>query len=283
MKLNDKIKVAREAKEWTQDDLAKASGVPLPSIKRYESTSDNNITLNNLHKIAKALEYDLTYFLDSDIKSHPNEKQYIMEEKDFKALVEEMKSFFGVGSIEKVAEKLGKSRATGTTWRGRKTIPSDVLLEYYKLKSQAGLEPSYQSFKSKTPNITYYPNIKASAGYGIINENEESVEIDTNLLDAIKMPHKKLDMIQVQGDSMHPYIQNGDFALIERSNEARNGDVVIANYQGDLYVKQIQKNPQKKSISLISANKDYPSFEIRGDEIDALKLIGILRGVIRIY
>lgn len=204
-------------------------------------------------------------------------------EKDFKALVEEMKSFFGVGSLEKVAQELGFNKSAATNWRGRKAFSKNAILKYNFIKSQAGLEPSYQSFKSKTPNITYYPNIKASAGYGIINENEESVEIDTNLLNAIKMPHKKLDMIQVQGDSMHPYIQNGDFALIERSNEARNGDVVIANYQGDLYVKQIQKNPQKKSISLISANKDYPSFEIRGDEIDALKLIGILRGVIRIY
>lgn len=206
-----------------------------------------------------------------------------MEEKEFKELSKEMEAFFGVSSIEKVAEKLGKSRATGTTWRGRKTIPSDVLLDYYKLKSQAGLEPSYQKYKRQSSSITYYPNIKASAGYGIINENEESIEIDTNLLNAIKMPHKKLDMIQVQGDSMHPYIHNGDFALIERSNEAKNGDIIIANYQGDLYVKQIQKNPQKKSISLISSNKDYPSFEIRGDEIDALKVIGILRGVIRIY
>ncbi|WP_300900877.1 LexA family transcriptional regulator [Helicobacter typhlonius] len=206
-----------------------------------------------------------------------------MEEKEFKELVEEMKSFFGVSSIEKVAEKLGKSRVTGTTWRGRKAIPSDVLLDYYELKSQAGLEPSYQSFKSKTPKITYYPNIKASAGYGIINENEESIEIDTNLLSAIKMPHKKLDMIQVQGDSMHPYIQNGDFALIERSSEAKNGDIVIANYQGDLYVKQIQKNPQNKSISFISSNKEYPSFEVKGTDLESLVIVGILRGVIRAY
>ena len=206
-----------------------------------------------------------------------------MEEKEFKELSKEMKSFFGVSSIEKVAQALGYNKSVATTWRGRKAFSENAILKYELLKSQAGLEPSYQSFKSKAPKITYYPNIKASAGYGVINENEESIEIDTNLLNAIKMPHKKLDMIQVQGDSMHPYIQNGDFALIERSDEAKNGDVIIANYQGDLYVKQIQKNPQKKSISLISTNKDYPSFEIRGDEIDALKVIGILRGVIRIY
>ncbi|WP_343353237.1 S24 family peptidase [Helicobacter mastomyrinus] len=147
------------------------------------------------------------------------------------------------------------------------------------------LEKRSKKYKNdvKTQKITYYPNIKASAGYGIINENEESIEIDTNLLSAIKMPHKKLDMIQVQGDSMHPYIQNGDFALIERSSEAKNGDIVIANYQGDLYVKQIQKNPQNKSISFISSNKEYPSFEVKGTDLESLVIVGILRGVIRAY
>lgn len=208
-----------------------------------------------------------------------------MEEKEFKELVEEMKSFFGVSSLEKVAQALGYNKSVATTWRGRKAFSKNAILKYNFIKSQAGLEPSYQSFsfKSKNPKITYYPNIKASAGYGIINENEESIEIDTNLLSAIKMPHKKLDMIQVQGDSMHPYIQNGDFALIERSSEAKNGDIVIANYQGDLYVKQIQKNPQNKSISFISSNKEYPSFEVKGTDLESLVIVGILKGVIRAY
>lgn len=205
-----------------------------------------------------------------------------METKDFKALTEEMKAFFDVSSIEKVAEKLGKSRATGTTWRGRKMIPSDVLLQYNLLKAQAGEEPSFQKSKAKNPAITYYPNIKASAGYGAMNENEEYIEIDSNILDVINLP-KKLDMIQIQGDSMHPYLHNGDFALIERHKEAKNGDIVIANYQGDLYVKQIQKNPQNKSISLISSNKDYPSFEVKEEDLESLMIVGILKGAIRAY
>lgn len=268
-----------------------------------------------------------------------------MEEKEFKELVEEMKSFFGVSSLEKVAQALGYNKSVATTWRGRKAFSENAILKYKLLKSQSShnptqikpmtgvefreireklgmtqdalskeiginirqisrietgeadvrdyhekliltlLEKRSKKYKNdvKTQKITYYPNIKASAGYGTLNEDEESIEIDTNLIKAINLPQKNLDMIQVQGDSMHPYIENGDFALIERSSEAKNGDIIIANYKGDLYIKQLQKNPQNKSISLISSNKDYPSFEIKDDEAEFLQIIGILRGVIRVY
>lgn len=203
-------------------------------------------------------------------------------EKEFKELVEEMKEFFNVTSLEKVAIALGFNKSVATTWRGRKTFSKNAILQYNLLKSQAGLEPSYQKTKNRA-SITYYPHIRASAGHGIVNDNEDGIAIDTNLLNAIKLPQKKLDMIQVQGDSMHPYVENGDFALIEKGIEAKNGDIVIANYLGDLYVKQLQKNPQNRSISLISSNKDYPSFEIKDEDIDTLNIIGILRGVIRVY
>ncbi|ELL4726095.1 helix-turn-helix domain-containing protein, partial [Campylobacter jejuni] len=54
-------KNAREAKNLTQLELAKSSGVSLDSIKRYE-TKESNITIHNLIKIAKVLDIDLNYF-----------------------------------------------------------------------------------------------------------------------------------------------------------------------------------------------------------------------------
>ncbi|ELH5790373.1 helix-turn-helix domain-containing protein, partial [Campylobacter jejuni] len=50
-----------EAKNLTQLELAKSSGVSLDSIKRYE-TKESNITIHNLIKIAKVLDIDLNYF-----------------------------------------------------------------------------------------------------------------------------------------------------------------------------------------------------------------------------
>ena len=67
MRLNYRIKAAREAKQWTQEDLSKASGVSLQSIKRYESAKDNNITLDTLNKIADALEVNVELFVMRDM------------------------------------------------------------------------------------------------------------------------------------------------------------------------------------------------------------------------
>ncbi|HBK2001222.1 TPA: helix-turn-helix domain-containing protein [Campylobacter jejuni] len=61
MNISQKIKNTREAKNLTQLELAKSSGVSLDSIKRYE-TKESNITIHNLIKIAKVLDIDLNYF-----------------------------------------------------------------------------------------------------------------------------------------------------------------------------------------------------------------------------
>ena len=64
--LSEKIKAFRAAKNWTQDDLAKMSGVSLPSIKRYE-TGKENITTTNLKKIANAFGVDATEFMSRNL------------------------------------------------------------------------------------------------------------------------------------------------------------------------------------------------------------------------
>ncbi|MCR8678965.1 MULTISPECIES: XRE family transcriptional regulator [Campylobacter] len=64
MNISQKIKNAREAKNLTQLELAKSSGVSLDSIKRYE-TKESNITIHNLIKIAKVLDIDLNYFANA--------------------------------------------------------------------------------------------------------------------------------------------------------------------------------------------------------------------------
>jgi transcriptional regulator with XRE-family HTH domain len=75
MKLSIKLKMARENKDMTQTDLANASGVSLQSIKRYE-TDKGNITIDNLQKIAEALDVSMTYFLESNGSTH-NTSQHI--------------------------------------------------------------------------------------------------------------------------------------------------------------------------------------------------------------
>ncbi|MGP1561613.1 MAG: helix-turn-helix domain-containing protein [Helicobacteraceae bacterium] len=59
MRVSERIKFFRKEKNWRQEDLAKFSGVSLPSIKRYE-LGQSNITVKNLRKISDALGVDLS-------------------------------------------------------------------------------------------------------------------------------------------------------------------------------------------------------------------------------
>ena len=69
MMLSQKIKEYRALKGWTQDDLAKFSGVSLPSIKRYEMGNDN-ITTTNLKKIASALDVNIINFMSPNMSTN---------------------------------------------------------------------------------------------------------------------------------------------------------------------------------------------------------------------
>ena len=66
MDLAQKIKLLRSEKGWTQEELAKKSGVSIQSIKRYETGIGENITTSNLEKIAKVFDVKKYYFLNYD-------------------------------------------------------------------------------------------------------------------------------------------------------------------------------------------------------------------------
>lgn len=199
---------------------------------------------------------------------------------DFKALVEDMKNFYNVKSLEAVAEKMGKSKNTALCWRGRKAIPSSVLLQFQKDKDNANITTQA---KNKI-NVRYFPNVTASAGYGAENTelDYKLIPLDESLLCNTRIVNKhNLDIIRVEGDSMLPTFKSGDKAIIERGCDVKNGNTVIANINGEIYIKQIEKDPLGKWVRLISNNENYATIELRGDELELLSIIGVVRGIFR--
>ncbi len=76
MKLGNKIKAAREAKQLTQNELVKISGISRASLQLYEADK-GNITLDNLEKIADALNVDIAFFVS------PNDVSYLSPNETF--------------------------------------------------------------------------------------------------------------------------------------------------------------------------------------------------------
>lgn len=74
MELSNRIKQLRDIKGWTQQELADYSGVSIDSIKGYESKKTKNITTENLNKIAKAFDLNISNFYNNDLSVSEIEK-----------------------------------------------------------------------------------------------------------------------------------------------------------------------------------------------------------------
>ncbi|WP_104759749.1 hypothetical protein [Helicobacter bizzozeronii] len=67
-------------------------------------------------------------------------KNKLLLQQDFKQLAREMKAFFGVGSLHDVAETLGYSNRSASSWYLRKKIPDRAVSTYYQMR-ESGVKP----------------------------------------------------------------------------------------------------------------------------------------------
>lgn len=85
-------------------------------------------------------------------------------------------------------------------------------------------------------------------------------------------------LLQVSGDSMiGEGIMAGDLVVVEKGRAPKNGDVVIAEVDGEWTMKYYRK--QGKLIVLEAANPKYPTIRPQNE----LKLGGIVTAVVRKY
>ncbi|MBE3022093.1 XRE family transcriptional regulator [Campylobacter sp. 7477a] len=240
MDLAQKIKLYRLELGWTQEDLANKSDISIQSIKRYETGKGDNITTANLEKLASVFNVSLTDFLDNSIVRKSNEN-----------LVR--KSFVSNDVSPEKSEKLQKLR---------------TLIDEQE---------------NRIINLRFFPSVSVAAGYGANNDDEayDIVPITAKFLTKVlRVPVRQYDLINVFGDSMQPIIKNGDTLLVEPTHEARNGEIVIANISGDLYVKKLLRDPINREVKLTSMNELYKDIVMSGDELDMLKIVGVVRKVV---
>ena len=85
-------------------------------------------------------------------------------------------------------------------------------------------------------------------------------------------------LLQVTGDSMiHAGILAGDLVVIEKGREPKNGDIVIAEVDGEWTIKYFRK--QGKAVYLEAANPGYPVIRPKTE----LRLGGVVTAAIRKY
>lgn len=107
---------------------------------------------------------------------------------------------------------------------------------------------------------------------------EEELTDTINLEDMLIGKKELTYMLEVDGDSMiDAHIEKGDIVLVERANTAKDGDIVIAEVDGEFTMKYFKKNENK--IWLEPANKKYKAIY----PTQSLNIVAKLKAVIRKY
>ncbi|MFW5606483.1 MAG: LexA family transcriptional regulator [Campylobacter hyointestinalis] len=131
-------------------------------------------------------------------------------------------------------------------------------------------------------NIPYFEDTYASAESGIINYDETPIimSFDINFLRVflkITGSLNNLHIINAKGDSMEPTIRGGELLYInpyENEQSVISGCIYVINYDGDIFVKRVDKNPVTKSLTLISDNPKYEPIKIEVPDLTNCKIIG---------
>lgn len=105
--------------------------------------------------------------------------------------------------------------------------------------------------------------------------HQETIQVPESL-----RTNKPCYVLQIKGDSMiDEGIFDGDYIVVEKRSQARNGDIVVALIdKSEATLKRIEQKPGK--VSLYPANADYKPMHYKPDQVD---IQGILVGQMRRY
>jgi SOS regulatory protein LexA len=108
--------------------------------------------------------------------------------------------------------------------------------------------------------------------------SEQIFETTINLDDYLIEKKGSTYILEVDGDSMiDAHIADGDMVIAERSNKAKDGDIVIADVDGEFTMKYFKQLGTK--VWLEPANKNFKPIYPENE----LKIQAIVKGVIRKY
>jgi SOS regulatory protein LexA len=125
-------------------------------------------------------------------------------------------------------------------------------------------------------NIPLLGSVKAGFPSDVSEELKDTVNIDNYLINSRNK--SKTYMLEVDGDSMiDAHIADGDMVLVEKTDRAKDGQIVIADVDGEFTMKYFKKSGDK--VWLEPANRDFKPIYPK----QYLTINGVVTAVIRKY
>lgn len=151
-----------------------------------------------------------------------------------------------------------------------KLIEADIVTKDYLGRLLPG------NFLDSLNNIAVLGSVKAGFPSDVAEGIKETVNIDNYLVDTSRK--NRTYMLEVDGDSMiDAHITDGDMVLVEKTSSAKDGQIVIANVDGEFTMKYFKKRGDK--VWLEPANKEFKNIYPK----QYLTITGVITAVIRKY
>ena len=88
-------------------------------------------------------------------------------------------------------------------------------------------------------------------------------------------------LLKVRGESMKDAgILEGDLLAVHKTNDAKNGQIVVARIDDELTVKRLQKSASRSKLELLPENEDFDTIHVNL-QTQEFAIEGIAVGVIR--
>ena len=98
----------------------------------------------------------------------------------------------------------------------------------------------------------------APRGFAAVANDHIEAPLDLHLL-MVRHPAATF-LMRANGQSMNPAVKNGDLLVVDRSLDARDGNIVIASVNGELLVRRLFK--RGGILTLLPENRDYSPIDV---------------------
>ena len=209
----------------------------------------------------------------------------------FELFLERIYEATGIGSQVELASALGINRSAITQAKKKGAIPEKWL---FRLSRVFGLDPVWlesgdgekflRGADGRDDLFEKVPKVKARlcAGGGSFEVGggiEGFYSFRNDWLRKKGNPHAMV-LMDVFGNSMEPELRDGDTVLIDGSQKSIiAGAVYAVGIEDTVMVKRVEKHPH--TLVLVSDNAGYAPLRLKGEEADAVRIIGKVLWVCR--
>ena len=227
MDFGQRLKNFRIERGFNQQQFAKAVGVSVVAVRNWEYNTKKP-TMDALLSIAHTLQISLDTLLDFSVD---RQRRTITLSSTERTLLKNYRALdsYGQKAVDAICS-LEKERIDGA---------------YTKEKSNV------VAFKSKVVSERFIPRYTtpAAAGYSV---PLDGADFEMLLVDD-SVPPQADYAVDIQGDSMAPYIKDGDMVYVQKDCELSIGDIGIFCVDGAMYCKQYYVD-EERNLLLVSAN-----------------------------